>query len=62
MHTDTSQKMHFDDFINLSIVVCSNAINDIKKKWITIDFNELWGEIVIEKKSILGRARHDGKW
>ena len=62
MQTDTSQKTHFDDFINLSIIVYSSAINDIKKRWITTDFNELWGEIVIEKKSILGRARHDSKW
>jgi len=44
----------FDDFVNLSIVVCSSAINNIKKRWITTDFNELWGKVVDCKKSILG--------
>ena len=31
----------FDDFDDLSIVVSSIAINNIKKRWITIDFDEL---------------------
>jgi len=36
----------FDDFVNLSIVVCPSAINNIKKRWITTDFNELWGKVI----------------
>ena len=31
----------FNDFINLSIVVSSIAINNIKSRWITIDFDKL---------------------
>ena len=31
----------FDDFDDLSIVVSSISINNIKKRWITIDFDEL---------------------
>src|SRR5437667_12855543 len=34
----------FDDFVDLSIVVFSIAISNIKKRWITIDFDELWSE------------------
>ena len=30
-----------DDFVDLSIVVCSSAINNIKDRWITSDFDEL---------------------
>jgi hypothetical protein len=31
----------FDDFVDLSIVVPSTAINNIKKGWVTVDFDEL---------------------
>jgi hypothetical protein len=31
----------FDGFDDLSTVVSSIAINDIKKRWITIDFDEI---------------------
>ena len=31
----------FDDFVDLSIVVFFIAINNIKKRWIIIDFDEL---------------------
>jgi len=31
----------FDDFVDLGIVVYSNAINNIKDRWITSDFDEL---------------------
>ena len=31
----------FDDFDDLSIVAPSIAINNIKKRWITIDFDEI---------------------
>ena len=31
----------FEDFVDLSIVVFSIAINKIKKRWIIIDFDEL---------------------
>ena len=41
----------FDDFVDLSIVVFSIAISNIKKRWITIDFDELWSEIVNWRKS-----------
>ena len=30
----------FDDFDDLSIVALSIAINNIKKRWITVDFDE----------------------
>jgi hypothetical protein len=36
----------FDDFVDFSIVVCSSAINNIKYRWITSDFDELLGEII----------------
>ena len=36
----------FDDFVDLSIVVFSIEISNIKKRWITIDFDVLWSEIV----------------
>ena len=38
--------LDFDDFVGLSIVVCSSAINNTKNRWITSDFNELWGGII----------------
>jgi hypothetical protein len=41
----------FDDFVDLSIVVSSTAINNINKRWITFDFDELQGEIVDWRKS-----------
>ena len=41
----------FDDFVDLSIVVCSSAINNIKNRWIPYDFDELWSEIVDSRKS-----------
>jgi hypothetical protein len=31
----------FDDFYDLSIVVYSDVINNIKDRWITSDFDEL---------------------
>ena len=31
----------FHDFVDLSIVVYSDAINNIKDRWITSDFDEL---------------------
>jgi hypothetical protein len=31
----------FNDFVDLSIVVYSDAINNINNRWITFDFNEL---------------------
>ena len=31
----------FDDFVDLSIVVYSDAINNIKGRWISSDFDEL---------------------
>ena len=31
----------FHDFVYLSVLVCSSAIRNIKKGWITIDFDEL---------------------
>ena len=36
----------FDDFVDLSIIVYFSAINNIKKRWITIDFDELCDEII----------------
>jgi len=36
----------FDDFVDLSVVVFSIAISNIKRSWITIDFSELRSEIV----------------
>ena len=36
----------FDDFINLSIIVSSIVINNIKKRWITCNCDELRSEIV----------------
>ena len=43
----------FDDFVDLSILVPSTAINNIKKGWITIDFDELWGGFGLLKVSEL---------
>jgi len=31
----------FDDFVDLSIVVSSVAINNIKRRWITLESDEL---------------------
>ena len=36
----------FDDFVILNIIIPSIAIRNTKNKWVTIDFDELWGEIV----------------
>ena len=36
----------FDDFVDLSIIKSFIAIRNTKNKWVTIDFDELWGEIV----------------
>ena len=52
----------FDDFVDLSIVVFSIAINNIKKRWIIIDFDELWDEIVDWKKVTLDQVNHNRRW
>jgi len=40
-HTKHDFICNFDDFDDLNIVVSSIAINNIKKRWITIDFDEI---------------------
>ena len=41
----------FDAFIDLSIVVFSIVISNIKKRWIIIDFDELWVKLSIKEKT-----------
>ena len=36
----------FDDFVDLSMIMSSVAINNVKRRWITLDFDELWGEFI----------------
>ena len=49
----------FDDFIDLNVVVCSDAINNIKNKWIASDFDELYDEIIDWRKELDG---HVASW
>ena len=37
---------HFHVFVDLSLVVCSIAIRNIKTRWITYGIDELWGGFI----------------
>ena len=37
---------YFHVFVDLSLVVCSIAIRNIKTRWITCEIDELWGGFV----------------
>ena len=37
---------HFHVFVDLSLVVCSIAIRNIKTRWITCEIDELWGRFM----------------
>lgn len=56
-----AERFDFDDFVDLSIIVGSSAINNIKNRWITCDFDDLCSGIIDWKRVILGQAHHDGK-